>query len=62
MRDYSFERCSGEILAISRMTNVELEGCLSNGINSVLGIPPNNIMERLRIERTIRELGLRPQL
>lgn len=58
MRDYVFHAENGATVPVSDMSNKDIDECLLNGVEADVE-KVEDAMERLRIEKRIRELGLR---
>lgn len=61
MRDYNYINERGESVPVSQMDKVDIINTITNGcyiIESDNGETVYDVIERLRIELTIRELGL----
>lgn len=56
MMDYLYTRDDGGVVAIANMSNADLLGCFSWGIEVHTGYDHNTIMERLRIELVVRRI------
>ncbi len=59
MRDYYFTEDDGTVMPVSAMSDDAINDVLARGPEIMCSeTPVSGIIERLRIERTIRELGL----
>lgn len=62
MRDHFFHDDEGRRMPVAEMTDADIRICLDRGFtifNAEIGENGYSIIERLRIEQTIRALGLR---
>lgn len=62
VKDHNYIKDDGSLVPVSEMDIADIRSCLDNGleIHNVDGETPQpeDVMERLRIELLIRELGL----
>lgn len=60
MKDLRYVRDDGTDIYVSDMPDAEIAACLADGwLEPTIDTSEENVRERLRIEQTIRKLGLR---